>query len=64
LLSQEVELNCHVEVSDHVHVKVKFQKRDNLPKYQCASQNSDFGQVQMSVWKFIHGFQNNSGLDR
>ena len=32
LLNQEVELNYQVEVQDHNHSQVQFQKRDSLPK--------------------------------
>ena len=59
LLNQEVELNYQVEVQDHIHAQIQFQETDNLPKYQCGSQNSDFGQVQMGVLKLNLGFQNN-----
>ena len=32
---------------DHIHAQIQCQERDNLSKYQCGSQNLDFGQVQM-----------------
>jgi len=41
-LTQEVKLNCQVEISDNIHAQIQFQERNNLPKYQCGSQNFDF----------------------
>jgi len=55
-------LNYQVELHDHSYAQVQFQKMDNLPECQCGSQNSDFGQVQMSVLKLYLGFQNNMSL--
>jgi len=34
ILSPEKELNYQIEVKDHVHTQVQFQKRDNLSKFQ------------------------------
>ena len=60
-----MKLNYQVKVHDHINSQVKFQERDNLPKYQHGSQNFDVGQVQKGVLKLNLGFQNNkiSGLD-
>ena len=52
-----MELNYQVEVQDHIHTKVQFQKRDNLSKYQCGSQNLEFDQVQMGMMKLNLSFQ-------
>ena len=62
-MSQEVKLNYPVEIQDHIHSQVQFQKSTNCP---CGYQNFDFGQGQMGVIKLNIGFQNNMilGSDR
>ena len=54
-----MELNYQVEVQNHIRTQVQSQERDNLPKYQCGSQNFDFDQVQMGVLKLNLSFQSN-----
>ena len=44
-LSQKVKLNYQVEIKNHIHAQVQFQKRNNMSKCQCDSQIFNFGQV-------------------
>ena len=55
ILNQEIELNCQVEVQDHIHAQVQFWKRITCQNIN-GSQNSDFCQVQIGMLKLNFDF--------
>ena len=57
------EIESPSEVQDHIHAQIQFKERDNLPKYQCGSQNLNFRKVQIGMLKLNLVFQNNMILE-
>ena len=43
LLSQTIEMNYQVEIHDHIHSQVQFQKRDNLSNVNVVFKIWSFG---------------------